>query len=57
MKKERFSFFVLFIEIAAIIFLHSAKNRDTERKHTAGNNRADITASAQLKALSLTKVK
>ena len=57
MKKERFSFFVLFVEIAAIVFLHSAKNKDTERKHTAGNHKADVTASAQFKALSLTKVK
>jgi hypothetical protein len=57
MKKERFSFFVLFVEIAAIVFLHSAKNKDTERKHVAGNQKAGVTASAQFKALSLTKVK
>ena len=57
MKKERFSFFVLFVEIAAIVFLHSAKNKDTERKHMAGNQKAGVTASAQFKALSLTKVK
>lgn len=57
MKKERFSFFILFFEIAAIVFLHSAKNRDTERKNTASNRKANITASAQFKTLSLTKVK
>jgi hypothetical protein len=57
MKKERFSFFVLFVEIAAIVFLHSAKNKDIERKHMAGNHKAGITAAAQFKALSLTKVK
>jgi hypothetical protein len=57
MKKERFSFFILFFEIAAIVFLHSAKNKDTERKNMASSKKADVTASAQLKALSLTKVK
>ena len=57
MKKERFSFFILFFEIAAIVFLHSAKNKDTERKNTAGNRTANITASTQFKSLSLTKVK
>lgn len=56
MKKERFSFFVLFVEIAAIVFLHSAKNKDTERKHMASNHKAGVTAAAQFKALSLTKV-
>jgi hypothetical protein len=57
MKKERFSFYILFFEIAAIVFLHSAKNKDTERKNMASNKKAAVTASAQLKALSLTKVK
>jgi len=57
MKKERFSFFVLFVEIAAIVFLHSAKNKDTERKHMASNHKANVTAAAQFKVLSLTKVK
>lgn len=58
MKKERFSFFILFVEIAAIVLLHSAKNRDTEEKHMASAKRAAITATTyQLKALPLTKVK
>lgn len=57
MKKERFSFFILFIEIAAIIFLHSAKNKEAESKNMASTKKAAATASYQLKALSLSKVK
>ena len=58
MKKERFSFFILFVEIAAIVFLHSAKNRDAEAKNMASVKRAAVTVTTyQLKALSLTKVK
>jgi len=58
MKKERLSFFILFIEIAAIVFLHSAKNRETEGKTVASVKKAAVTAPTyQLKALSLTKVK
>jgi hypothetical protein len=29
MKKEKLSFWVLIVEIAAIVYLHSAKNRQT----------------------------
>ncbi|WP_165760280.1 hypothetical protein [Niastella populi] len=58
MKKERFSFFILFVEIAAIIFLHSAKNREAEGKGVASSKKAAVTSpSYQLKALSFTKVK
>jgi hypothetical protein len=58
MKKERFSFFILFIEIAAIVFLHSAKNREAEGQRMASAKKAAVTApSYQLKALTFTKVK
>lgn len=58
MKKERFSFLILFVEIAAIVFLHSAKNREEEGKHVASAKKAAVTApSYQLKALSFTRVK
>jgi hypothetical protein len=57
MKKERFSFFILFFEIAAIVFLHSAKNKEAEAKNMAGAKRAASETTYQLKALSLTKVK
>jgi len=55
MKKERLSFFILFIEIAAIAFLHSAKNRQVEGGKLLGDKKTPATASYQLKAL--TKVK
>jgi hypothetical protein len=57
MKKERFSFFILFIEIAAIVFLHSAKNKEAEDKNVVSAKKAAVAAPYQLKALSLTKVK
>jgi hypothetical protein len=58
MKKERYSFFILFVEIAAIVFLHSAKNREAEGKNMASAKKAAVTApSYHLKALSYTKVK
>ena len=58
MKKERFSFFILFVEIAAIIFLHSAKNKEAEGRNMATAKKAAVTAPAyQLSTLSLTKVK
>ena len=56
MKKERFSFFILFVEIAAIVFLHSAKNKEAESKNMASAKKSTVTAPYQLKALSLTKV-
>ena len=60
MKKERFSFFILFVEIAAIIFLHSTRNRGEEGPQVAGagGKKAAVTASSvQLNALSYTRVK
>jgi hypothetical protein len=57
MKKERLSFFILFIEIAAIVLLHSAKNRQTEGSVLLGDKKTAGTASYQFKGFSLTKVK
>jgi hypothetical protein len=57
MKKERLSFFILFIEIAAIAFLHSAKNRQVEGGKILGHKKTAVTASYQLQALTVTKVK
>ena len=58
MKKERFSFLILFVEIAAIVFLHSARSREEEGRHMVSAKKAAITApSYQLKALSFTRVK
>jgi hypothetical protein len=55
MKKERFSFFVLFVELAAIILLHSVKNRQSEGK-LLGDKKA-VNAAYQLKAFTLSKMK
>ena len=57
MKKERLSFFILFIEIAAIVFLHSAKTRPGDGSKILGDKKTAVTASYQLKALTVTKVK
>lgn len=57
MKKEGLSFFILFVEIAAIVLLHSAKNRQTESSKLFGDKKTAVTASYQFKALTLTKVK
>jgi hypothetical protein len=57
MKKERLSFFILFIEIAAIVFLHSAKTRQVDGSKILGDKKTAVTASYQLKALIVTKVK
>ena len=57
MKKERLSFFILFIEIAAIVFLHSAKTRQVDGGKILGDKKTAVTASYQLKALTITKVK
>jgi hypothetical protein len=56
MKKERLSFFILFVEIAAIILLHSAKSHHTEG-YKASSARKTTAASYQFKALTLTKIK
>ncbi|WP_158085169.1 hypothetical protein [Niastella vici] len=57
MKKERFSFFILFIEIAAIILLHSAKNRELETSKVFSDKKSTATAAYQFKPLSITKVR
>lgn len=57
MKKERLSFFILFVEIAAIVLLHSAKNRQTEGSQMLGDKKTAVTASYHLKALTVTTVK
>ena len=58
MKKERFSFFILFVEIAAIVFLHTAKNKQTDNAKLIGarKNVASAAAAYQLRTLTLTKV-
>jgi hypothetical protein len=58
MKKERLSFFILFIEIAAIVFLHSAKNRQSDsEKRLYGAKKAATETPYQFKSLTLSKVK
>lgn len=57
MKKERFSFLILFVEIAAIVLLHFAKNRNTEGSRMLGDKKTAVASSYQLKALTITKVK
>jgi hypothetical protein len=57
MKKERLSFLILFVEIAAIVLLHSAKNHQPEGSKILGDKRSAHTASYQLKALTVAKVK
>jgi hypothetical protein len=57
MKKERFTFLILFVEIAAIIFLHSAKSKQAESGKLLGDKSAAANATYQLKAFTITKVK
>jgi hypothetical protein len=57
MKKERYSFFILFVEIAAIVFLHSAKSRQETGSKAFSERKPIVTAPYQLKALSFTQVK
>jgi hypothetical protein len=57
MKKEKLSFFILFIEIAAIVFLHSAKTRPVDGGRILGAKKTAVTASYHLNALTVTKVK
>jgi hypothetical protein len=57
MKRERFSFFVLFVEIAAIVVLHSAKSQQSLAAKPVLNKKAIASAPYQLKALSFTKIK
>jgi hypothetical protein len=54
MKKERYSYLILFVEIAAIVFLHSAKSRQETNKQLSEKAPA---SSYQLKGYTLTKVK
>lgn len=56
MKKEKFSFLILFVEIAAIAFLHFSKNQQAEGKIVSAK-KAAVSSTYQLKALSYTKVK
>jgi hypothetical protein len=56
MKKERLSILVLVVEIAAIIFMHSAKIRDSiagNKVTPQGNN--TVSAAIQLKVLPVTR--
>jgi hypothetical protein len=55
MKKEKFSFLILFVEIAAIAFLHFSKNHHMEEGKIVSAKKA--AATYQLKALSYTRVK
>ena len=57
MKKERYSFFILFIEIAAIVFLHSAKSKQETGTKSFAEKRPVVSTPYQLKALSLTQIK
>lgn len=58
MKRERLSILVLAIEIAAIVYLHSIKTRQsgTGNNVAHGGNHAG-TATYQLKALPVTRLK
>lgn len=57
MKKEKLSFFILFVEIAAIVLLHSAKDRQPEGSEVLGDRKTAVNTSYHLKALTVTKVK
>lgn len=57
MKKERYSFFILFVEIAAIVFLHSAKNKQETESKSFTEKKPVVSTPYQLKALSLTQLK
>ncbi len=52
MKRERLSFFVLLLEIAAITMLHSAKNNQpgVDRQQVAKGKSTTTTVAYQLKA-------
>jgi hypothetical protein len=57
MKKEKLSFLILFVEVAAIVFLHSAKNHQDDGSKMLSAKKAAVGMPYQLKALGLTKVK
>ena len=56
MKRERLSFLVLVVEIAAIVLLHSAKNKQLTPGKIV-NNGQKPGSTYQLQALPLTRVK
>jgi hypothetical protein len=57
MKKERLSFLILFVEIAAIVLLHSAKSRhEAVFTKTDNSRKSTIAAPYQLKTLTLSKL-
>jgi hypothetical protein len=55
MKKEKFSFLILFVEIAAIVFLHFSKNHHAEEGKIVSAKKAAVNTTYQLKALSYTR--
>jgi hypothetical protein len=57
MKKERISFFILFFEIAVIIYLHSAKNHQAEGSKLLSDKKTSTNSAYHLKALTMTDVK
>lgn len=57
MKKERLSFFILFVEIVAIVVLHSAKSQQSVVTKNVNTKKAFAAAPYQLKAMPLTKIK
>jgi hypothetical protein len=57
MKREKLSFLVLIVEIAAIVFLHSTRNKQVLSGKMANNSKANVTTSYQLQALPLSSVK
>jgi flagellar basal body-associated protein FliL len=56
MKKEKFTFLILFVEIAAIVFLHFSKSHQAEGKMISAK-KAAVNSTYQLKALSFTKIR
>jgi hypothetical protein len=57
MKKEKFSFLILFVEVAAIVFLHSSKNHQPDSTKMLSAKKSVVGSPYQLKALTLTRVK
>jgi len=56
MKRERLSMLVLVVEIAAIIYLHSAKTRSSiTGNKMVQNGKSAVTATFQFKVLPITK--
>lgn len=57
MKKERLSFLVLVVEIAAIVLLHSTRNKHLLTSKVVNTGKNSVATSYQLQALPLTSVK